>query len=93
MGWSVGFKTTELNATDVRLTEVSTFRAGMDFLEAHIVAILDNLGKTDNLREEYVTLLADIQDISHDPGIMDDPDQWEDEDFYGNTIVFWITED
>lgn len=93
MGWSVGFTCTEQDAPDVTLVTVDTFSEGMRWLEAHIVSILDDLPESDTFYEEYQTLLADIQDISQDSGIMDDPDQWEDEDFWYATITFWITQD
>lgn len=93
MGWSVGFTTHEADAPDVTLVEVSTFSEGMNFLEGHFKAILDNMDEMDNDRDEYECLLADVQDISHDPGIMDDPDQWEDEDFVGGSITFYVFQD
>ena len=93
MGWSVGFTSTEQDAPNVHLFTSEYYSVGMVWLEAHITSILDNMGEMDNLREEYQTLLADIRDISRDSGIMDDPDMWDDEDFYGDSVTFWIVQD
>lgn len=93
MGWSVGFTSNEFDAQDVTLATVDTFSEGMRWLEAHISSILSKMDEMNDEREEYQTLFADITDISHDSGIMDDPDQWEDENFYGDSIMFWLVQD
>jgi hypothetical protein len=93
MGWSVGFTSHEYNAPDVTLATVELFSTGMQWLEQHVRSVLDNMGETDNDREEYKMLLSHITDVSQDSGIMDDPDQWYDEDFYGDSITFWVVED
>lgn len=83
MSWSVGFR----NHFDGDFTFAGdvTFRKGM--------RILRNLALTardDSDVPELIKVISDINDICGDKGIMDDPDQWEDTEFYGPDITFWI---
>jgi len=45
------------------------------------------LAEEDNETKE---LISNIREIADDPGIMDDPAQWEDFDFYGPNDYIWF---
>ena len=90
MGWSVGYL--QDDGEETHFANFATFGKGMAHLEGHVLTVLDNMEESDNLRKEYETVFADIKDISRDPGIMDDPDQWEDLEFYTESGYFYIVE-
>lgn len=93
MGWSAGFTSNEPETVDtITFVEDETFRYALRFLRKHVMTILENMDESDNLREEYEVCLADINDIYNDPGIMTDPDQWEDLDFYVENGHFYVFE-
>ena len=87
--WSVGYNTV-VNETvgdeNVILADDVSFQQGMDIL---LTAVQDAANQ-ENDPTGYETLIADIQDIYHDNGIMCDPDMWEDEDFYGPDDTTWF---
>ena len=45
--------------------------------------------------QHFERILADISDIKDDPGIMDDPDQWEDMEFTDDKgeITYYVIEE
>jgi hypothetical protein len=43
----------------------------------------------DETHEEYNTLIEEISEIVDDPGIMEDPDHWQDFDFEGPNQTTW----
>lgn len=90
MGWSAGF-TYQLpeGSKDVVLGDFTTFTSAIRALHTYAVKMQEG-------GEECETLIADIDDIRKDPGIMDDSDQWEDMDFptdREDNLNLWIFED
>lgn len=87
--WNVGF--TPDDGKDTVLGEDVSYRKGMAILMQYAQ---ENLEKSCIISEvcSWELLVADIKDLLDDPGIMDDPDSWEDEDFYGPAITIWIVE-
>jgi len=91
MSWSVGFESDD--GDNVDLGSFTSFSKGIMHLKRHVKNILDKMEPCHNLREEYITCLADIKDISDDRGIMSDSDQWEDMDFYVEDGHFYVFQD
>lgn len=92
MGWSAGY-TVDMNektqlGVDTPLGDFAKFTDAIRALHAYATLLDEHV-------EECETLIADIDDIRKDPGIMDDPDQWEDMDFptdRENNLTFWVVE-
>lgn len=67
--------------------ECSTFSEAIDMLYGYVADMV----KKGN--SEFSDDLFDIRVIMDDPGIRNDPDQWEDIDFYGNEHKeFFVTQ-
>lgn len=80
--WEIGIYYPKTNHTLILADNVS-FPRGM--------RMLLETAKTETMDEQ---LIAHICDIVDDIGIMDDPDMWEDEDFYAaNGQTWYIRED
>ena len=91
MSWNVGF--TYDGEEETILEEEVSFKKGINVLYRYVGNLLKrNENNEDVDLDAYEVLLADISDIKDDPGIMDDSDQWEDEDFYGPGITLWLVE-
>lgn len=89
MSWSVGFA--HSNGDVTYLYHVVTFPEGMRKLYTYVVGEMDSSDESES--EEWLTLIADISDIKDDPGIMGDPDQWEDEEFWVTDGHYYVIQD
>ena len=89
MSWSVGF--TLDGEDDTVFADNVSFRKGMNILYQNALTNA-NKAQDSELNDEWLILVSDIKDILGDEGIMGDPDQWEDEDFYGPEVTYWIVE-
>jgi hypothetical protein len=91
MSWSVGY--TKDGAEPVVLDDNVQFGEGMHLLvEGARKAIYEAEQSESNDMYQLEMMLAVILDINNDPGIMDDLDQWEDMDFFGPEVTYWIVE-
>jgi len=89
MAWEVGFATNA--GENTHFAHGLTFRTGLLELLAETVYLLGEANESDTVA--LWTVIKDIQDILKDPGIMDDPDQWEDKEFWVEDGHFYIFED
>lgn len=91
MSWNVGF--TYDGEEDTVLKEDVTFESGVNVLYRYVGNLLKrNENNEDVDLDAYEAVGGEISDIKDDPGIMDDPDQWEEMEFYGPSITLWIVE-
>lgn len=90
--WSYGqtvFKE-NIGSVDDVFGDVSTFTEAMDLLYDYVEKAATAIPEM----SEYETLLVDMKLIKDDPGIRNDPDQWEDEEFWDNSgeLNFFVFE-
>ena len=87
MGWSVSYQPIDDESlTGTPLGDFDTFPEAIRTLKTHVEKLL----KEDDSDESLMYLLEDIKDISEDPGIMGDVDQWEDWDFSTETTAYYV---
>ena len=94
--WSFGYTDTigDNGPTNVVWGEETTFSAAIRQLRENVLFEAKEADESDS--EAYEVLLADISDIADDSGIMDDFDQWEDEEFYlqnDSLRSYWVVTD
>lgn len=79
---------------DVLFGEENTFSEAIRQLHENVLFEVKSAEEYEIMA--YEQLLIDISDIMDDPGIMDDPDQWEDQTFtfqIGDfSVDYWIVE-
>lgn len=86
--WSVGVEHNNGDELTIWADDV-TFPEGMRILLEKVQnAYMED--STDNNASDYLLIIGDITDITDDSGIMDDPDQWDDNSFYGPDDIEWF---
>lgn len=94
--WSFGYTDTigDNGPVETVWGEETTFSAAIRQLRENVLFEAKEADESES--EAYEVLIADISDIADDPGIMDDPDQWEEEDFFlqNNSLrSYWVVTD
>jgi hypothetical protein len=89
MSWSIGF--TRDGEQDTILDDNVQFVEGIHNLYESVQKAIQR-AESEESDDMYglEVMLADILDIKDDAGIMEDPDQWEDWDFFGPEVTYWI---
>jgi len=92
--WSFGYTDpiSEDHPIDVFWGEASTFREAVSELHDMVEKMASEAESYEE--DHFGQVISDIRTILEDPGIMYDPDQWEDKEFTDNygEIVYYVVE-